>query len=137
MKVTFKKRRYYKGKLREIGQTVEMDYKHAKAFIRVNAAAPAVTQAPAKGKETPKRTKPTEPATMTDQVDDRVKITDQTDLVVQEPEEEEAAENVGVDEVVPEFEELSYRELQEHCRARDLSASGSKLDLIKRLEEGE
>ena len=47
MKVVFKKRRYYKGKLHEIGQLVDMDAKHARAFIRVKAAVPAITALPA------------------------------------------------------------------------------------------
>ncbi len=123
MKVTFKKRRYYKSKLREPGETVEMDRKHARAFIRVNAAVPAVTQAKPKTQEPPKRTKQTEQSEVEEIEEVAVETLPEEDVQVEEEEKE------------PALEDLSYRELQERCRQKELPASGTKAELIGRLEE--
>lgn len=134
--VVFKKRRWYGGKLREPGAVVSMEYKHARAFIRVKAAVLATDQTKKKKAAPPKVEKQTvEPVA-------EIKTELQEEAVVDpEPEqalEEEEPEPEEVEELVPPvLEDLSYRELQELCKQRDLPASGMKSELIYRLKEGE
>lgn len=138
MKVTFKKRRYYRGILRQIGDVVDMDQKHARAFIRVNAAVPTITL---RAEELPEESKFIQLA-----LDNPIPI--DTDAEVEstaqaeEPEEEaelgktmtRAKPNSGNE---TKLENLSYRELQELCKEREVPANGSKEELIQRLKAGE
>ncbi|MFA5485348.1 MAG: hypothetical protein WC260_03835 [Candidatus Pacearchaeota archaeon] len=114
MEVTFKKRRYYKGKLREIGDVVNMDRKHARAFIRVNAVIPTVLISPIKETQ-----QPPEP-----QTDHSVPQTMTRSTPNKDDQEQEGIEN------------LPYREIQELCKKKDIPANGSRDELIQRLKEG-
>lgn len=141
MKVIFKKRRYYKGILREPGDVVSMEYKHARAFIRVNAAVPAGAKPNKKKKqeqpkEPPKRTtQPSTPAPETHEVEVK------GDASIEIVEDEDEGDGVDAEEVeefeIPEvhsLDALSYRELQERCRQEGLPAGGTKDQLIERLQ---
>ena len=144
MKVIFKKRRYYKGILREPGDVVSMEYKHARAFINVNAAIPAGARPNKKKKqeqpkEPPKRTTPpSTPAPETQEVE----FKGQTPIEIVEDEVEgdgvdvEEVEELQVPEVQP-LDDLSYRELQERCREKGVSARGATPELIERLKAEE
>jgi len=117
MDVVFKKRRYYQGKLRNVGDVVKnMGYKHARAFLTVKAAilyvAPPKKKAPPLKLERTVRT--TVPVVETEIVDDEV--------------------IVDVNEESYVIKDLSYRELQQICREKGLSARGSQVELIERLE---
>lgn len=59
MRVVFQKRRYYQGKLREIGDRVDMDNKHFKIFYEVRAVIPEIlTAAPTEvAGQRPRRTR--------------------------------------------------------------------------------
>lgn len=142
MKVTFKKRRYYRGILRQIGDVVDMDRKHARAFIRVNAAVPTITLQAEKLLE---ESKPEE-SKFTQLTIDNVPFSSDTkvELVTKSggpPEEPELSKIMT--RVKPnsdngtKLENLSYRELQELCKEREVPANGAKEELIQRLKAGE
>jgi len=158
LKVTFKKQRYYKSVLHKVGDTINMDYKHARAFLRVHAVIPTIIQATAKPKkQAPVLKKPilvrTAPPKASTAIatpiveakppeDDKVEIEQlpiisedvKEETVVEEVEEEEVEEFMAEDAI--DFENISYRELQELCKAVGVSASGAKVELIARLQKG-
>lgn len=115
MRVTFTKRRYYRG-WRQIGETVDVDERYARAFIRCRAARLA--------------TQPVTPAPEIGQViEPAVEI---------EPEPEaDARTESSESEVAPALlEGLTYRELQALCTKKGLPIYGRKADLLARLTEG-
>ena len=144
MKITFKKRRFYKGTFREPGETMEVDDKYARAFMNVNAAVPAVTEAPKKKKDSPVRT--TEPTkTETEESPQPIAETPEVEEELKEYEPDleqlgsarEIAEEEGEEEKKTSLEDMSYRELQIECQERGVPANGTKAELIKRLKEGD
>jgi hypothetical protein len=135
MDVVFRKRRYYQGKLRDVGDVVKnMNYKHARAFIRVHAAIPYVHNSksavqvkapPLKTRRT--RVKPSEPKV------DTIEEVNIIPGIVEEVAQVDVTLNTEDNPVVV-FEEFSYRELQKACQEKELSAGGTKAELIERLK---
>ena len=111
MRITFRKPRWYQGKRYSPGDTVDADLRYARAFIDTKAAIAAARMAPT----------PARPARR------RMPAPD-VETFVPEPAPKEEVEETSL-------EDLSYRELQELCRARNLSAFGKKADLVTRLTE--
>ena len=141
MKVTFKKARYYKGKLRRIGDIVNMEAKHARAFLRVRAVIPTIMQVPPKTGKKPISLKKAVPVrTVQSKSLDIVSTSPVEPFETQGVEKEEARKVEEVEELtvenVVEFENVSYRKLQELCKAQELPASGTKAGLIERLRKG-
>ena len=136
MKVTFKKRRFYKHKLREPGDVVDMDKKDARAFLRVNAVVETIKQLPEK-KEEPFTRSTTFARSVTpssiSEFSDEDSTEDSNELESLVEEFDGGASAVADSKGIEEFGDLTYRDLQERCKEKGLSAAGAKTELIERL----
>ncbi len=159
MKVIMKKRRYYKGKFREPGQTIDMDDKYVRAYLRVSAVEPAITKAPAKSNAQPTQITRTRtsapPQTIEETALEEMSVDAQEQADVQEeptavgdttvedsqiefaPGDDGAEAPVELSDPFSAFDNMSFKDLQEACKKKGLSAKGSTVELIERLKEGE
>jgi hypothetical protein len=129
MRIVFKKRRYYQGAFRNIGDIVEVSDRFAKAFLRVGAAipAPGKTESSVKSEEKvitrkPVVKEPTIPA-------------EQSALVTELEETEESLEPEVEEKSEVPLESLSFAQLRNLCKELDLPGNGKKEDLVRRLSE--
>ncbi len=133
MKVTFRKRRYYKGKWRKPGETIDMDYRYARAFIRTNAVVPAVTQAK---KKPPKRTQPvaTEQTTA-EETTTETAVEEQEVVQAEEVKEEAQVDQVEQAEVEEEQAEEENDDKPSEFAPEPEEEQGENEELRRRMEE--
>ena len=127
MWIQFKKRRLYNGKWYEPGSAVDVHKRFADAYIRARVAF-----------QIPAPVKPRPVAVVEEVPEVKHTFVRKAEPVenVEIPASDVLEDTVLTEDVLPElvdYTSLSYRELQKECKARNLSISGTKEELLSRI----